>query len=129
MRALKPCASHLSVSGMNVMDMISDAQADCRTAPNAAQMLDNAKQTAAFLRSLSHPSRLVILCRLAEGPARVNELETALEIPQTAVSKQLARLREEGLVTATRDGRSIVYSLHDERALRVLQVLYEEFCK
>ena len=102
--------------------------ADCRTEPNTEDMLERAATTTAFLRSLSHPARLVILCRLAEGDACVSDLEDTLGIPQAAVSKQLARLREEGLVTATRDGRTIVYALGDKRARRILQVLYEEFC-
>lgn len=113
---------------MSEMNLNTDLTADRPTALNAAHMLEGAKQTTVFLRSLSHPSRLVILCRLAEGPARVNELETTLAIPQTAVSKQLARLREEGMVSATRDGRSVVYSLADNRTRRILQVLFEEFC-
>lgn len=111
------------------MNLVPQNVVECPAVPNTEHMLERAKYTTAFLRSLSHPSRLVILCRLSEGPARVSELETTLGIPQTAVSKQLARLREEGLVSATRDGRSIVYALADERARRVLQVLYEEFCR
>ena len=96
--------------------------------PDLARMMLNARYTCEFLKSLSHPSRLVILCRLAEGDARVNELESMLGVPQAAVSKQLARLRDAGLVTATRDGRSVVYSLGDERARRVVLTLYAEFC-
>ena len=65
---------------------------------DAEHMLKSAELTTAFLKSLSHPVRLIILCRLAEGRARVNELESLLNIPQAAVSKQLTRLREEGLV-------------------------------
>lgn len=96
--------------------------------PDTASMLENAERTTAFLKSLSHPTRLIILCRLAEGKARVNELESTLGVPQAAVSKQLARLREEGLVSFVRDGRSIVYRLADERARRVVNMLYQEFC-
>ncbi len=95
---------------------------------SADRMRESAEHTTAFLKSLSHPIRLVILCRLSEGPARVNQLEAALGIPQAQVSKQLARLREEGLVDARRDGRTVVYSLADERARRIVKVLYQEFC-
>ncbi len=95
---------------------------------SADRMLQSAERTTTFLKSLSHPVRLVILCRLSEGEARVNQLEDALGIPQAQVSKQLARLRDERLVDAKRDGRSVVYSLADERARRIVQTLYEEFC-
>lgn len=96
---------------------------------NTDHMIENAERTTSFLKSLSHPVRLVILCRLSEGEARVNQIENTLGIPQAQVSKQLARLRDEGLVRAERDGRSVVYSLADERARRIVHTLYEEFCE
>ena len=94
----------------------------------SSQMMENAERTTQFLKSLSHPSRLVILCRLAEGGSSVGELEEMLGVPQAAVSKQLARLREDGLVDCRRSGRSIVYSLADDRTRRVIKALYAEFC-
>ena len=60
----------------------------------SGKMLENATITTQFLKSLAHPARLVILCRLAEGGINVGELESRLDLPQAAVSKQLARLRE-----------------------------------
>lgn len=95
---------------------------------DAAQMLESARHTTEFLKSLAHEGRLVILCRLTEGPATVGELEDVLGIRQASVSQQLARLRSEGLVEARRDGRSIRYSIADERAHRVVRLLYDLFC-
>ena len=94
----------------------------------SGKMMENAILTTQFLKSLAHPARLVILCRLAEGGINVSELETMLGQPQAAVSKQLARLREDGLVDCRREGRSIVYSLADERTRRIIRALYDEFC-
>jgi DNA-binding transcriptional ArsR family regulator len=51
-----------------------------------------------------------------------------LGVPQAAVSKQLARLREDGLVDFERTGRSIVYTLADDRIRRIIKALYAEFC-
>lgn len=95
----------------------------------SSQMQENAERTTQFLKSLAHPSRLVILCRLAESGASVSELEAMLGVPQAAVSKQLARLREDGLVDFERSGRSIVYSLADDRTRRIIKALYAEFCE
>ena len=95
---------------------------------NSSHMLDNARDTTLFLKSLAHEGRLVILCRLAEGPATVSELEQILSIRQSSVSQQLARLRAEGLVDSERDGRAIRYYLSDERTRRVVGLLYELFC-
>lgn len=94
----------------------------------AAQMLDRATTTTQFLKALSHPSRLVILCRLAEGPTTVGEMEAMLGLPQAEVSKQLARLRADGLVTTRRDGRNITYSVKDDSTVRVVRLLHAEFC-
>jgi ArsR family transcriptional regulator len=80
------------------------------------------------LKSLAHEGRLVILCRLIEGPATVGELEDFLGIRQAAVSQQLARLRMEGLVEAERDGRTIRYSIIEPRARRLIRLLYEMYC-
>ncbi len=92
-------------------------------------MLDNAQSTTDFLKSIAHAGRLMILCRLSEGPASVAELEETLTAPQTSVSKQLARLRQEGLVEFRREGRSIIYSLSDERARELVGTLYKLFCE
>lgn len=97
-------------------------------APSASDMLQNAQRTTEFLKALSHPARLVILCRLAEGAVSVGELEDFLQLPQSAVSKQLARLREDDLVDCRRDGRTITYSLKDEKTRRIIRALYDEFC-
>lgn len=94
----------------------------------SGKMLENATTTTQFLKTLAHPARLAILCRLSEGGINVSELETMLGLPQAAVSKQLARLREDGLVDYRREGRSIVYSLADDKTRRIIRVLYEEFC-
>ena len=107
---------------------VSEATVSADKAVDAARMMESAEHTIAFLKSLANPIRLILLCRLAEGNARVGELEDALGVPQSQISKQLARLREEGMVRAHRDGRSVVYSLEDERARRIVRTLYEEFC-
>ena len=91
-------------------------------------MLQSAEETSGFLKAISHPSRLVILCRLSESPATVGELEAFAGLPQAEVSKHLARLREDALVVARRDGRNVTYSLADPRTLRIVHVLHTEFC-
>jgi DNA-binding transcriptional ArsR family regulator len=99
------------------------------TAPGLAQqMLEKATVTTLFLKAVSHPARLVLLCRLAEGPATVGEMEEMLGLPQAEVSKQLARLRADQLVTHRRDGRNVTYSIAEARTLRLIQMLHTEFC-
>lgn len=95
---------------------------------SADAMAASAEEAAGVMRALSNPSRLLILCQLVESQKTVGELESALELGQAYVSQQLARLREEGLVAATRDGRQMRYRLSDPRVTPVLVTLYNEFC-
>lgn len=87
-----------------------------------------AQEAAACLRALSNPSRLQILCILAEGEKSVSEIERTLDLGQAYVSQQLARLRNEQLVTARRQGRQVRYSISDSRVGPVIATIYEQFC-
>ena len=92
-------------------------------------MMDIALTASNFLKAISHEGRLMILCYLASGEKSVSELETLLASRQAAVSQQLSRLRLEGLVHPRREGKVIFYRLADKRATRILDVVYEIFCK
>lgn len=89
----------------------------------------HACNAAEFLKAISHEGRLMILCHLATGEKSVSELETLLSARQAAVSQQLSRLRQEGLVTPRREGKTIYYRLTDERTRRMLSVVYDLFCQ
>lgn len=84
----------------------------------------------AFLTTLAHPTRLAILCRLVEVPngACVSELVEYVGIGQPVVSQFLARMSEEGLVRAKRQGRKMFYEVTDARVHHVLNNLREVFC-
>jgi ArsR family transcriptional regulator len=93
------------------------------------RIIENATTASNFLKAISHEGRLMILCHLVTGEKSVTELEELLSARQAAVSQQLARLRLEGLVTPRRDGKTIYYSLTDDRPRQILEVVYELFCK
>ncbi len=92
-------------------------------------MAQSAQEAACFFKAISHQGRLKILCLLVDGEKTVTELEVHLKMRQSSVSQQLARLRQEGLVTPRRDGKAIYYSLADERPRRVVELVHELFCK
>lgn len=80
---------------------------------------------AATLQALATPSRLYILARLQEGPCSVSDLAEAVGLESSACSHQLRLLRNLGLVTGERHGRSIIYSLYDDHVAELLdQALY-----
>ena len=93
------------------------------------KMMANAQLASNFLKAISHEGRLMILCHLASGEKSVTELEELLSSRQAAVSQQLSRLRLEGLVTPRRDGKTIYYSLADDRPKQIMEVVYDLFCR
>lgn len=94
-----------------------------------ADFAANAAEAATFLKTIGHQGRLMLLCHLVQGEKSVSELESLLGARQAAVSQQLARLRDQGLVQTRRDGRTIYYSVADPRATKVLETLYDVFCR
>jgi DNA-binding transcriptional ArsR family regulator len=93
------------------------------------EMSENAKRATALLKALGHEGRLMILCYLASGEKSVTALEDLLSLRQPAVSQQLARLRADNIISPRRDGKTIYYSISDERARRLMEVIYELFCQ
>jgi len=93
------------------------------------EMLESAREATDFLKALAHEGRLIILCRLVEGECTVGELEQMLAARQAAVSQQLSRLRLEGLVSTRREGKTVYYSIKDERVRQMIDVVYRLFCE
>lgn len=100
-----------------------------RDSQDIGELMEQARKASDLLKALSHESRLLILCVLVEGEKSVSELEEIMDLPQAAVSQQLARLRFDGLVNARRDGRMIYYSIGNEEVAQLVGLLHEFFCK
>lgn len=86
-------------------------------------------EATAFLKKLSNPDRLLVVCALVEGERSVRELEDALGIRQPGLSQQLAELREAGLVEGRKDGKQVFYRLADPRIESFIHTLHGLFCK
>lgn len=92
--------------------------------PDIDRLLDDgafARAAAESVQALSAPSRLRILARLHAGPASVTEIAHAVGMEGSAVSHQLRLLRHLGLVLGQRDGRQVVYELHDDHVAELLE--------
>ena len=64
------------------------------------------------------------------GPIHsVGDLASFLHLRDSTVSQHLSLLRRDGLVQARRDGQTIWYSIASPPARRVLETLFEIFCK
>ena len=107
------------------------ADADIQTVRPALD-LDLLRQSAdaacRLMKTMSNPDRLLLLCQLSQGEKRVGELEALVGIVQPTLSQQLSVLREEGLVSTRRDGKSIYYCIDSPQAMAVMGVLYAQFC-
>src|SRR5436305_3108930 len=79
-----------------------------------------ARSVAETMQALATPSRVRILSRLGAGPCSVGVLARSVEMEQSAVSQQLRVLRHLGLVVGDRDGRQVIYALHDEHVRALL---------
>ena len=75
-----------------------------------------------FFKAMSDKTRLRILIQLLEGSLCVMHISEKLGMSQSAISHQLAILREADLVRIKRSGKSIVYSIADEHVRLMLDM-------
>jgi len=75
--------------------------------------------------AVADSTRILILYALDEGPYSVTDLGNELELPQSSTSRHLKILRDQGLVSSTRQGRKVIYHLKDRRLIQALNLLRE----
>ena len=63
------------------------------------------------LKVLADPTRLAVMRRLLQEPQQVSDLKNALDVEQSLLSHHLRVLRDAGLVTDERVGKSVLYRL------------------
>jgi DNA-binding transcriptional ArsR family regulator len=97
--------------------------------PDLERLMQRARAASDFLKALSHESRLLLLCLIAERERSVTDLETILALRQPTVSQQLARLRMDELVKTRRDGKTMYYSLANDDVHRMIELIYDIFCR
>jgi ArsR family transcriptional regulator len=66
---------------------------------------------AELFRLLGHPVRIRVLELLQERPRPVRELLGEIDVEPAGLSQHLAVLRRSGMVTAQREGATVVYAL------------------
>lgn len=76
-------------------------------------------------KAIADPKRLLIINELREGPKSVGEIAIGLGFSQPNTSQHLAILRERGVVTASRSGSTIYYSLRNPKVLAAVDLLRE----
>ena len=79
-----------------------------------------AEAIAELMHALAAPSRVRLLFALREGEAGVGELAERAEVTPSAASQQLRILRHLRFVATRREGRAILYRLHDGHVAALL---------
>ncbi len=95
---------------------------------NMNDMSEHAADAAGLMKALGNESRLMVLCLLADQERSVGELNAMIPLSQSALSQQLARLRQQGIVTTRRESQTIYYSLAPGPADRVIHLLHDIYC-
>ena len=84
------------------------------------QQKNRITQQAAILKALGHPSRLLMVQALSDGPLCVCELTALVGSEISTVSRHLAQLKHVGVLSDRREGSKIFYELHAPCVLRFL---------
>jgi len=91
-------------------------------------LLDYAKLRRAVLtlRALNHPLRKSLVSMIEEKrKVTVTEIYTSFKIEQSVASQHLAILRKANIVTTTRDGKFIFYSVNKKRIAEITALVEE----
>jgi DNA-binding transcriptional ArsR family regulator len=83
------------------------------------------KLKAEMCKTFSDYKRLLIINQLRNGEKQVGELADNLKLPQAIVSRQLALLRNRGVVTPRREGINVFYRLTDLKIIEACDLVHE----
>ena len=73
-----------------------------------------------LFKVFSDSTRIKILVALFDGELCVNDIAEKVGMSQTAISHQLRVLKQNKLVKARRDGKSMFYSLADDHVKTII---------
>lgn len=114
---------------MKKKSSVPKASVSPRIALRMAELQRRARHAASLLKAMSNPSRLMILCQIAEGERSVRELEQGVGLSQPGISQHLAVLRREHVVATRRDKQTVYYSLASADVVALMATLHKVFCK
>lgn len=82
-----------------------------------------------FLKALAHPLRLAIIERLKSGELSVGQLSNDLGIEQSGISKNLAILRQVGILNSRQEKVTVYYAIRDQDIFKVLRLVADILAK
>jgi len=80
------------------------------------------------LKAMSHPLRLMILCKLGEEEFSVQDIVDNVGTSQSNISQHLAILRDKGILSARKSANKVFYKISDLKTLQLIEMMREVFC-
>ncbi len=80
------------------------------------------------LKAMSHPLRLMILCKLGEDEFSVQDIVDNVGTSQSNISQHLAILRDKGILSARKSANKVFYKVSDIKTLQLIEMIREVFC-
>lgn len=87
---------------------------------------DELGQIAGRFKALGEPMRLKILQSVCQGPRTVTEIVAATGATQANVSKHLSLLAATGILRREKDGQRVYYSMKDQMAVKMCELVREQ---
>ena len=78
-----------------------------------------------LLKSLSHPKRLEIVNLIRDRSMNVSDMVAMLDLPQANLSQHLSVLRLAGVVSTSKKGKEVYYSISHPNVVAALDMLRE----
>jgi ArsR family transcriptional regulator len=75
--------------------------------------------------SLANSRRLMILSSLRTGEKSVSELVEDVGAPQATISRHLALMRAQGVVSDRRDGQNVYYQITNPKIISAFDLMHE----
>ncbi len=75
-----------------------------------------------YFKALGHPTRLQIVELLREGEKCVCEIIPALQMEQSNISRHLAILKKEGILSSEKRGLKVIYACKNKDVYRMIDL-------
>ena len=87
--------------------------------------LQEIEKVSRIFKLLSDVTRLKILLTLEQGERNVTSIAEVVQMEQSAVSHQLKLLKDNRMVKARREGKTVFYPLDDQHVFDILEETLE----
>jgi DNA-binding transcriptional ArsR family regulator len=114
--------TELTISGDDVCRVRVIHEERLAAARESALALEELARLSTLYKALADPTRLRLILALRDGEMCVCDLAALARVSESAISHQLRKLRDWGVVRNRRDGQILLYSLDDDCIARLLEV-------